>query len=188
MEPRSRTITTQFPAKRAQLRDLRRWAREALPLLGLDPHQVDVVQDGVELVLSELGTNAVVHGCGGDRPDVTLTASLEYVAGVLRVSVTDPGPGRPEHRPVDDEATCGRGLRLVNRLASRFGVDPLPEGGKAVWAEVTLPASARSTAALAEQVGLQIAVLRAGTALRESRPRPAVGMLPGQPALDRIPA
>ncbi|MFE4517584.1 hypothetical protein ACFRMQ_25695, partial [Kitasatospora sp. NPDC056783] len=54
MEPRSRTTTTTFPAERARVRNLRRWAQTALPLLGLDGPQQDAVRDDLELVLSDV--------------------------------------------------------------------------------------------------------------------------------------
>ncbi|MFE4977547.1 ATP-binding protein [Kitasatospora sp. NPDC056651] len=185
------SFTTAFPAEPVQIRTLRRWAKAVLPKLGLDGRQQDAVRDDLELVLSELGANAIVHGCGGDRPDVQLTASLTYTPGTLRVSVTDPGPGRPQYRTADDEATCGRGLRLVMAHAARFGIEDLPDGGKEVWVELELPAPAQPTASAAavEPIGLRVAALRSAAVLRESRPRPAVGTLPpGRPELDRIPA
>ncbi|MEU1284613.1 hypothetical protein [Kitasatospora sp. NPDC005856] len=72
MEPGSRIITTRFPAERERIGELRRWARTVMPLLGLglDARQHGDVLDDVELVLSELGANAVLHGCGGDQPGV----------------------------------------------------------------------------------------------------------------------
>ncbi|MFE4519362.1 ATP-binding protein [Kitasatospora sp. NPDC056783] len=145
----------------------------------------------MEVQITELGANAIVHGCGGDRPDVQLTASLTYAPGTLRVSVADPGTGQPEYRQADDEATCGRGLKLVMAHAARFGVEDLPDGGKEVWVEFALPAPAQPPAAGAasvEPIGLRVAVLRSDAVLRESRPRPTVAMLPGRPELDRIPA
>ncbi|WP_369184477.1 ATP-binding protein [Streptomyces sp. Y1] len=156
MEPGSRIITTWFPAERKRIGELRRWARTVVPLfgLGLDDRQRGDVLDDVELVPSELGTNAVLHGCGGDQPDVKLTASLAYAPGVLRVSVTDPGGGRPECRAASSEATCGRGLRLVMGVVSRFGVESLPGGGKEIWSAIELPDRVRPAAVLAARIGV----------------------------------
>ncbi|MFE7590436.1 ATP-binding protein [Kitasatospora sp. NPDC057512] len=189
MESGSRIITTKFPAEREQIGELRRWAKAAMPLLGLDlgDRQCGDLLDDVELVLSELGTNAVLHGCGGDRPDVKLTASLAYASGVLRVSVADPGDGRPECRPTSTDATCGRGLRLVIGVASRSGVENLPEGGKEIWAEIELPDPVRPVTVVVDQVSRQTGMPRSETAVRDSPPRPACGRLPGRPALDRTP-
>ncbi|MFD7579421.1 ATP-binding protein [Kitasatospora sp. NPDC059817] len=174
MEPGSRIITTRFPAQRERIGDLRRWARTAVPLLGLgldDRQRGDLLGD-VELVLSELGANAVLHGCGGDRPDLKLTASLAYTMGVLRVSVSDPGSGRPERRSLGDEATCGRGLGLVMGVVSRFGVESLPEGGKEIWSEIELPDPVRPAAAVVERTGQRGGTLRSDTVAREFRSRP----------------
>lgn len=182
MEPRSRTIATKFPARLAQIGPARHWATKALPELGLSLD--DPLVEDVQLVLSEFGANAIVHGTGGERPDVELTASLEYMpGGVLRIALTDPGLGRPEQRQADEGATSGRGLQLAAAVADRVGVDDLGAAGKTVWAELDLPpeaveAPARSAATVTgETVKLQMAVLRAATTVRELRPRPTVGAL-----------
>ncbi|MFG2913103.1 ATP-binding protein [Kitasatospora sp. NPDC048298] len=163
------TADIQFPAERERIGDLRRWARTALPVLGLDGGQQEAVLDDVQLVLSELGTNAVVHGCGGERPNVVLTACLRYTAGVLRVSVTDPGLARPEYRSADDEATCGRGLMLVTAVVSRFGLDDRPKGGKEIWAEIELPEPVHPTATVGEQAGLRGGGARSGAGMTGTR-------------------
>ncbi|MGW3074770.1 MULTISPECIES: ATP-binding protein [unclassified Kitasatospora] len=174
-----RPCTTAFPAELAQIGAIRRWARTVAPKLDLDlnDQQQSRLLEDVELVLSELGTNAILHGCGGDRPDVKLTASLACAPGVLRVSVADPGGGGPEYRPASTEATCGRGLRLVMGVASRFGVENLAEGGKEIWAEIELPDPVGQVAAVVEQVGRRIG-------RRTGEPCPGAE----SPALDRIPA
>ncbi|MFJ6379111.1 ATP-binding protein [Kitasatospora sp. NPDC092039] len=182
MEPGSPIITTSFPAERERVGELRRWARTVLPLLVLDDRQRGDVLYDVELVLSELGANAVLHGCGGDRPDANLAASLAYAPSVLRVSVTDPGGGKPEYRSASDEATCGRGLRLVMGVVSRFGVENLPEGGKEIWAEIELPPPARPEAAVIEQIGRRIGSLRSDIAVGNPRPRLADVELRRRPA------
>ncbi|WP_051712187.1 ATP-binding protein [Streptomyces sp. NRRL S-350] len=174
MKPESRSITTWFPVERKRIGELRRWARKAVPLLGLGPEdrQRGDVLDDVELVLSELGTNAVLYGCGGDRSDVKLTACLAYAPGVLRVSVTDPGDGRPEYRAASDEATGGRGLRLVMGVVSRFGVERLPEGGQEIWSEIELPDPAWPATVMVEQSGQRIGMLPSDSTAREFRHRP----------------
>ncbi|MGW3178774.1 ATP-binding protein [Kitasatospora sp. NPDC001119] len=169
MESGSRIITMKFPAEREQIGELRRWAKAAMPLFGfgLGGRRCGDMLDDVQLVLSELGTNAVLHGCGGDRPDVKLTASLAHTSGVLRVSVADPGGGRPECRPASTDATCGRGLGLVMGVASRFGVENLPAGGKEIWAEIELPDPVRPVAAVVDQISRQAGVLHSDAAVRD---------------------
>jgi len=84
------------------------------------------------LLISELVTNALVHGRSGAQVDAELTG------GVLRVAVTDDSPvPLPE---VDmaprTSAEGGRGLLIVSLLAARWGFAPTANGGKAVWFEL----------------------------------------------------
>jgi anti-sigma regulatory factor (Ser/Thr protein kinase) len=81
-----------------------------------------------ELVISELVTNALRHGLG----DVVVRTSLAD-GDLLQVSVTDSGPELPAMQPFDPGRIGGVGLRIVDRLASEWGVAPFP-GGKTVWA------------------------------------------------------
>ena len=81
-----------------------------------------------ELVISELVTNVLRHGLG----DVVVRTSLAD-GDLLQVSVTDSGPELPALRPFDPGRIGGVGLRIVDRLASEWGVAPFP-GGKTVWA------------------------------------------------------
>jgi serine phosphatase RsbU (regulator of sigma subunit)/anti-sigma regulatory factor (Ser/Thr protein kinase) len=103
-------------------------AREALSPLGerLDNSQLETVR----LLVTELITNSVKHGDPGDDP-VTVTVTLTN--GVVRVEVIDGGPGfEPPPRPDKPlESPSGWGLYLVDRLASRWGVD-----GGGVWFEL----------------------------------------------------
>ncbi|MFF2073413.1 ATP-binding protein [Kitasatospora sp. NPDC058162] len=185
MEPTSRTTTMAFPAELAQIGAVRRWAKAQLPELGLQLS--DPLVEDVQLVMSEFGANAVVHACGGGRPDVELTAALLLTpSGVLRMSVADPGLGRPEPRNAGEEATSGRGLLLVAGVADRFGVDEGPDG-KVVWAELDLPQAVRPGPATVVD-RRQVVVLCTGAVVRAERHRSAVGMRLGQPGLDRIPA
>ena len=92
--------------------------------------------DDVVLLVSELVTNAVRHG----TPPVRLEVLAD--ADVVRVSVGDGDPGLPRPRALDDEAEGGRGMVLVDELASDHGVRRQPPG-KTVWASVTRPGGAR---------------------------------------------
>lgn len=90
----------------------------------------------VALVVTELVTNAVVHG--RSRPHLR----VEWDGHAVRLRVADDGPGRPEVRELDAMTTSGRGLALVARVADDWGVeDWIVEGrrvGKAVWACIDL--------------------------------------------------
>ncbi|MET9558146.1 ATP-binding protein [Streptomyces sp. NPDC006645] len=89
--------------------------------------------DDALLCVSELATNALVHGVPpgrGYRLQLSLLAD-----GVFRIEVHDSGDGRPSVREPYGES--GRGLMLVAALADKWGVgerDP----GKIVWCEFVI--------------------------------------------------
>ena len=86
------------------------------------------------LVVSELVTNAVVHGAEPIR--VTMVRSR----GRIRIEVTDGAAGASPHgnpRPPANAET-GRGLSVVTRLAVAWGWRAAPGAGKTVWAELPL--------------------------------------------------
>ncbi len=87
-------------------------------------------QEAAVLLVSELVTNALLHG----TPPVTLLARRTRRGA--RVEVHDADPTRhPTLRPAQTELAAGRGLRLVDALASRWGWSPSSHG-KGVWFEV----------------------------------------------------
>jgi anti-sigma regulatory factor (Ser/Thr protein kinase) len=89
-----------------------------------------LVED-VELVVSELVTNAVRHGRG------EITMHLEVAPDRVVVGVQDQGAGHPSPREPDATDANGRGLALVAVLATQWGVRPEPGGGKVVWCVLT---------------------------------------------------
>jgi anti-sigma regulatory factor (Ser/Thr protein kinase) len=92
----------------------------------------------VELVVSELVTNAVTHGAG----EITLTVTL--VRDGVTLSVLDEGGGRPRLREVGAGTGHGRGLALVARLADQWQVREAPDGiGKEVWCVLSGTATER---------------------------------------------
>jgi anti-sigma regulatory factor (Ser/Thr protein kinase) len=114
-----------------------------------------VVTDAA-LVISELVSNALQHG--KPLPGEAIRVSWELDAGTVRVSVSDGGgPTLPELGQPTATAIGGRGLRIVARLARRWGTSNGPEG-TLVWAEVQLgPASAIAVSAAATENGLAAA-------------------------------
>lgn len=82
------------------------------------------------LLVSELAANAALHA-GTD-----FTVVVERRGDRLRLEVRDGAARLPRVRHHSDEATTGRGLRLVQDLALAWGVQPLPSG-KAVWVELS---------------------------------------------------
>jgi anti-sigma regulatory factor (Ser/Thr protein kinase) len=81
-----------------------------------------------ELLVSELVTNAITHGTG------TVTVSIDCTDQSLAVTVGDDSPEVPELQPECLMALGGRGLRMIDTLASAWGVKPRNPGpGKEVW-------------------------------------------------------
>ena len=87
------------------------------------------VCDVAELLSSELVTNAVVHA----RSSVELEAAYDDTSA-LRIDVYDRSPDEVDRAPTPaaEGAEGGRGLAIVARLASRWGVEPCSHG-KRVW-------------------------------------------------------
>jgi anti-sigma regulatory factor (Ser/Thr protein kinase) len=88
------------------------------------------------LLVSEVVSNAVLHSHGPADAPIMLTARMSE--DVLRVTVTDAGAGFTPEPPTPGLNEGGYGLYLLDRVASRWGVDRV--GGTRVWFE--LPASA----------------------------------------------
>lgn len=102
-----------------------RQARRAL-------HEAKVPEDlehTVDLLSTELIANAVRHA--DLRPDQAITFVARFVSDFVRVEVHDPGPGFDPDTSMDGR---GFGLRMVDKLASRWGVEEA--AGTRVWFEV----------------------------------------------------
>jgi serine/threonine-protein kinase RsbW len=115
-----------LPASRQAPSEARRHVSEVCA--GWPASQLRVAQ----LLTTEIVTNAVVHGSG----EVVLR-----VAGgdhVLRVEVSDDGPGLPGPvSPTSPRQRGGRGLRILAAMATVWGVEPRDDGaGKTVWFEL----------------------------------------------------
>jgi anti-sigma regulatory factor (Ser/Thr protein kinase) len=113
-------------------------ARERLATVGeLLPPPTEAV---ASLLLTELVTNAVRHG--GARGGQPVAVTVEHWPGLLRVSVSDPGPSF-HWRPPDPRrppAEGGYGLVLVDRMAHRWGIEPAGDS-TTVWFELSLAPS-----------------------------------------------
>ena len=104
----------------------RRFVRAALESVETDP----VVIETAELLTDELVTNAIVHA------HCKSYLFIRAVKDLVRVEVTDPDDRLPAMGAPDTEAIDGRGLVIVNGLASAWGVEPTT-GGKTVWFELS---------------------------------------------------
>jgi PAS domain S-box-containing protein len=103
--------------------------RALLRLLLQSWRMPELLETDIVLLTSELITNAVVHA--GTVTDVT----VRYDGHVVRVGARDRSHATPAMSSQSPEAEGGRGVWLVQSLASSWGVDPLPDG-KRVWFEV----------------------------------------------------
>ncbi|HEX8780224.1 MAG TPA: ATP-binding protein, partial [Nocardioides sp.] len=113
-----------LPAHPTSVGRARRMLREYLAGTDLEPST-----EAVELVVSELVTNAIVHTGG----EIEVAAAMGRSG--LRVEVADSGSHLPLVASYDAMASTGRGLHLVTELTDRWGVDPSPEG-KVIWFDI----------------------------------------------------
>jgi len=109
----------------------RRWLRHALPrLVGYRPR--GHLHDDTELLLCELVTNAVLHAGGVTAVQLRLTDET------LRITVCDTVSAVPVAQRAAPDADHGRGIALVEILATRWGVQRArPAAGKCVWLELS---------------------------------------------------
>ncbi|MEV0350517.1 ATP-binding protein [Nonomuraea sp. NPDC050680] len=118
-----------FPGTRSQIREARQFVSSYLG----DRPETDTVQ----LIVSELATNAIRHtrsGLPGGRFGVTLHAG----STLLILAVLDEGgPATPHLHQAEDEDQNGRGLHLVETLTTRWGVHG-DDAGRTVWALIPL--------------------------------------------------
>jgi anti-sigma regulatory factor (Ser/Thr protein kinase) len=110
-----------------QIPEARAFVRATLSRWG----ETSVVDDAL-LVTSELFTNAVMHGSGGI--DIYVTLDRE----ALRIAVVDDGRRTPDRWPRREAMPTlgGRGLRIVDTVASTWGNNCDPTGRTRVWAEM----------------------------------------------------
>jgi len=91
----------------------------------------------VALLVSELVTNGVRHAQAG--PDAAVRVAVRVAEDRIRVEVSDGGEGFA-HGPLppDPERGGGWGLRLLEELSDRWGVER--DRGTTVWFELLRPA------------------------------------------------
>jgi anti-sigma regulatory factor (Ser/Thr protein kinase) len=119
--------TTDILLAFAPVPDAVRAARHALRDRGLSAD----LDHTVSLLTSEVVSNAVRHA-GPLSPTEKIVFHARMGDDHVRVEVADHGPGfDPDIR----HETSGFGLRLVDKLASRWGVERTPRGCR-VWFEV----------------------------------------------------
>jgi anti-sigma regulatory factor (Ser/Thr protein kinase) len=90
----------------------RGFVRRVLSQAGIDR----LTTEDAALLATELVTNSVIHA----STDIILDVIVED--GAVRVGVTDASDVEPVLREQDQEATTGRGLQLVDRVATAWSV------------------------------------------------------------------
>ena len=123
--------TRTFPHEPESVPAARRFATGVLRDVSTD------TLEAVELMVSELATNCIRHTDSGF--DLTITRA----GGDIRVEATDGAGGRPEMRSPKPTDPSGRGLKIVDMLSAKWGVQQRTSVGKTVWFTVpdTTPAA-----------------------------------------------
>jgi anti-sigma regulatory factor (Ser/Thr protein kinase) len=88
-----------------------------------------VDENDLKLVATELTTNAIVHAA------VPETVTIRYLGDVVRVEVADASAHPIRTKDDDAQAESGRGLHIVDALATDWGVDT-KAGVKRVWCDI----------------------------------------------------
>jgi anti-sigma regulatory factor (Ser/Thr protein kinase) len=118
------TRSTHLPPDPTSAGAARRFVTTALQDLG----EAELVELA-ELLVSELVTNAVLHA------GTAITLEVRKTGDGVRVGVIDASRRGLRQRDYSEVATTGRGLTLVEALASSWGAEP-SASGKTVWFEL----------------------------------------------------
>jgi len=109
-------------------------ARAAVQAIGSDLPEPVLVD--AKLLVTEVVGNAIKHASRGIQTVIIRIVRNHF----FRIEVVDPGPMfDPDPRPPGATAGSGRGLFLVDSVASAWGVEP-DEAGKKVWFELLVAA------------------------------------------------
>lgn len=94
------------------------------------------LSENMELVVSELATNAFRHGLrlAESRSKDPIRLSLLRRGNLVACALNDPGSGLPTLRDPSPLEIGGLGLHIVESLSLRWGWAPLAPYGKIVWA------------------------------------------------------
>lgn len=114
-------------AARAWVEPVIEWAKQT----GSCPPNIDAYT--VQLIVSELVTNALVHSVSGEDAGGRVLVRLEVGPDGLRISVLDQGPRTTPCRRVEQVADHGRGLEIVEALAADHG-QVSTKAGRRSWA------------------------------------------------------
>jgi DNA-binding NarL/FixJ family response regulator len=119
-----RTMTATLPPDVTSPRESRFLARDTLAGW-CDP----TVFADIELLISELVANGVEHA------ETHIDVRIAVTATTIRIEVSDRHPDLPVMRTPEAYESSGRGMRIVDQTATRWGVQAR-RTGKCVWFEV----------------------------------------------------
>ena len=111
-------------------------ARAAISGMCQDLRIDGFVRQTLVLLISEVVSNSVLHSTGPAEAPITITATVTVEA--VHVSVTDAGEGFVPSRRDPARVEGGYGLYLLEKAASRWGVDA--GSPTTVWFELPLTA------------------------------------------------
>ena len=124
-----------FPAIPLSVRAARHFTTRALTDSPAD------TTSAVELMVSELATNAIEHVM------TSFFLTIHTTPQEIRIEVTDYGAGTPAIRPAGADALRGRGLQIVDMLSTHWGVTRTSDAAKTVWFTLTLTTATDPTQA-----------------------------------------
>jgi len=127
----SRTASIDLPPSQVSVPASRHLLLELLRVWDV-PHD----RQDAALLVTELVSNVVDH-VGGEA---NLTLEVSVSEDWLRIAVADGSSVRPVVQELSHERPRGRGLRMVQAIADRWGAED-HQGGKRVWFELAPPAS-----------------------------------------------
>jgi anti-sigma regulatory factor (Ser/Thr protein kinase) len=119
-----RSVAGRFSGDDDAPRAARRLVADALRRWGADTALVEDAQ----LVMSELATNAIRHARSG------FSVAVRWTGARVRLAVRDSSRTEPTFRHEPGKPS-GRGLLMISRVATRWGVEVAPDG-KTVWVEL----------------------------------------------------
>src|SRR3954451_3323612 len=119
----TRSASIDLPPTPASVSAARRLVRGLLAVWDVPHHREDAA-----LLVTELLANVVDHVRGEN--DLTLELSLSDTW--LRIAVVDGSSIRPVVQELSHERPRGRGMRMVEAIADRWGAED-HKGGKRVW-------------------------------------------------------
>ncbi|MFI6454715.1 ATP-binding protein [Streptosporangium amethystogenes] len=123
-----------FPGIAQSAGAARKWVLELL-----NGHAAAETLETLELLVSEVVTNAVLHSDSA-RTDGLVMVRVGLGSGLIHIEVIDDGSATsvPVIRTAGNDSLSGRGLSWVNILASAWGSSQDDKAGGAVWFQLTI--------------------------------------------------